>query len=236
MSDRYPSELVESVEALSRLVLSEEDLSSTSDRIVKLAVHAVEGAEDCSISLARGGEIITIASTSDVGTTIDRLQYETKQGPCLSSIADHAIFRIPEMERDETWPTFSKRAAAETGTKSMLAFVLKVQEEALGGLNMSSSKVDAFDEEDIAMGTLFAAQAGVTLANALTHAANLEKVGQLEEGIKTRQMIGQAVGILMTTHHVDPDAAFDILKRISQSANIKLRDIAQDLVSKSGDL
>lgn len=233
MTETYPPEVIKSVHALAQLVLSEEDLASTTDRIVKLALHAVDGAEDCSISLVRKKEITTIATTSDLGLRIDAIQYETEEGPCLSSIHDRATFRIPDMQRDATWPAFSERAAAETGTRSMLAYVLRVNEEALGALNMSSSKVDAFDEEDLSMGAVFAAQAGVALANALAHAAEQEKVEQLEEAMVTRQVIGQAVGILMTTHRVDDEEAFDILKKASQNANIKLRDVAQRLVEKS---
>lgn len=235
MRDAYPPELVESVEALARLVLVEEDVDSTSRRIVRLAVHAIDGAEDASISLAQNGEITTVASTSDVGQKIDSIQYATGEGPCLSSIAQHATFHIRAMETDETWPTFSKRASAETRTRSMVAVVLELQDGARAALNLSSSEEDAFGEEDVTMSAVFAAQAGVALANALTHAANVKKVAELEEGMGTRQMIGQAVGIIMATRQVDDEEAFDILKKISQTANIKLRDIAKRLVDDTSN-
>lgn len=229
----YPPELVESIEALARLVLVEEDVDSTSQRIVRLAVHAIDGAEDCSISLAQKGEITTVASTSEVGQKINALQYATEEGPCISSIAQRATFHIRDMETDETWPRFSKRAAAETGTRSMVALVLELHDDARAALNLSSSELNAFSEEDVTMNAVFAAQAGVSLANALTHADDVKKVAQLEEGMRSRQMIGQAVGIIMATHNAKAEEAFDILKTISQTANIKLRDIAQRLVEET---
>jgi AmiR/NasT family two-component response regulator len=43
-------------------------------------------------------------------------------------------------------------------------------------------------------------------------------------------MIGQAVGILMERERISADQAFDILRRASQHLNVKLREVARDLV------
>jgi GAF domain-containing protein len=232
----YPSGLVEAIESLSRLIVTDEDVTSTVQRIAEMSVHAVGGAEGCSVSLARGGEIKTLASTSDVGREIDRIQYETNEGPCLSAYRKEATFHIPDMERDDTWPTFSKRAAEETGVKSMLSFVLEVHDGSLGAMNLVSSTKEAFDEDDVATGTLFAVQAGIALVNALTHESDRKEIEELRAGMETRQMIGQAVGIIMATRDVREKEAFDVLVRISQTTNTKLRDIAEKVVDKASDL
>lgn len=232
----YPEELLESMSSLAQLVLADEDVSSTVDRIVLLAVHAIDGAEHCSISLARDGEITTVASTSEIGNAIDRLQYETGEGPCLSSIEQHATFCMAEMDKDETWPAFSKRAAAESGIRSMLSFVLALRSDAVGAVNLMSSHVDAFDDDDVATGSIFASHAAISLANALTHEADRTRIRQLEAGMESRQMIGQAVGIVMSAKQVDPDEAFAILTRISQNSNLKIRDIAARLIENAGNV
>ena len=234
--DEYPQELVQSITALSKLVVANEDVATTVGHIAHLAVHAIDGVEVCSVSMARRGEIITVASTADLGEQIDRIQYETNEGPCLSSIGKEQTFHIPNMERDETWPTFSERVAQETGVKSMLSYVLDVHEGALGALNLTSTKVESFSKEDVATGSLFAAQAGVALANALTHEADQHQIRQLEEGLQTRQMIGQAVGLVMAAERVDADEAFRMLVRISQTANVKLREMAQQLIERAPDV
>jgi GAF domain-containing protein len=232
----YPRALVEAIGSLSRLVVTDEDVTSTVQRIAQMSVHAVEGAEICSVSLVRGGDIKTVASTSDVGRQIDLIQYETGEGPCLSAIEKEATFHIPDMETDDTWPSFSKRAAEETGVRSMLSFVLEVHEEALGAMNLAASTKDAFEDDDVATGTLFAVQAGVALANALAHESDRKEIEELHAGMMTRQMIGQAVGIMMKTRGIDEKDAFDLLVRISQTTNTKLRDIAGKVVGKASDL
>jgi hypothetical protein len=154
----------------------------------------------------------------------------------MSSIKEQATFYIPDMSLDETWPTFSNLAAQATGISSLLGYVLQVGEGSLGAMNVMSFQVDAFDAEAIAAGALFAAQAGVALSNALTHRQDEEKVEQLEEGIRTRQVIGEAVGIVMATRQVNADEAFEILKTISQHTNVKLKEVAAGLVERVDEL
>lgn len=126
--------------------------------------------------------------------------------------------------------------AQQTGIQSMLSFVLRLSGENTGALNLTSTKKAAFSEGDIDTGTLFAAQAAVAMAEALQHRDDLQKLGELEEGMKTRQMIGQAVGILMATRAIDQEAAFQVLVKASQNANIKVRQIAQKVIDRAQDL
>jgi transcriptional regulator with GAF, ATPase, and Fis domain len=228
----YPPELLESMDALSKLVTAQETLESTVGRIAELSVLAIDAADHCGISLVTGRAIQTVAVTGDIGNTIDDLQIETGQGPCMSSIREQATFYIPDMAHDETWPVFSKKAAEATGISSLLGFVLQVDSGSLGAMNLMSFQANAFDEETIAAGAVFAAQAGVALSNALTHRKDEEKVEQLTEGIQTRQVIGEAVGIVMATRKVPADQAFEILKTISQHTNVKLRQVAAGLVDR----
>lgn len=235
---KYPKELLDAAEALTKLVASDEPFDKTMSRLAYLAVEAIEGAEVCSVSLATIGkeQLKTVASTAEVGNRIDQIQRETGEGPCNSSIVDHATFSVPDMEQDLTWPEFSRRAADETGIRSMMSFVLRLSDHETGALNMMSTKVDSFSDDDHDTGTLFAAQAAVAMADALGHAHDEEKIDQLEEGMMTRQVIGQAVGILMATRSLDADAAFDVLRKASQTSNIKLREIADKVVERSRDI
>lgn len=231
----YPDELIQSVVALSKLVVADENVASTVRQIGKLAVHAVDAADAGSVSIARNGKIETLATTDVIAERVDQLQYDTGEGPCLSSIDREQTFHVPDMEHDDTWPTFSKRVATHTGIKSMLTYVLDVHEGALGALNLMSTQKDAFSPEDVATGSLFAGQAGVALANALTHEADQQQIHQLEEGMKTRQMVGQAVGLVMASQKVDADEAFRILVRISQRTNVKVRELAQRLIDEANE-
>jgi AmiR/NasT family two-component response regulator len=69
-----------------------------------------------------------------------------------------------------------------------------------------------------------AAAAIVALEEALASA--LAHVEQLEAALESRDLIGQAKGLLMERGQVNADEAFDQLTRLSQLLNIKVRDLA----------
>ncbi|WP_142063664.1 ANTAR domain-containing protein [Pseudonocardia kunmingensis] len=98
----------------------------------------------------------------------------------------------------------------------------------LGALNLYSDRVDAFDDESEHVGLLLASHAAVAMAGA-------QQQENLRAAIATRDLIGQAKGILMERYKVSEDQAFAILVRASQNANRKLRDVAEQLGS-SGEL
>ncbi|MFK9175203.1 ANTAR domain-containing protein, partial [Escherichia coli] len=78
----------------------------------------------------------------------------------------------------------------------------------------------AFGEEIETAAWLLASHAAVALAGART-------IDQLEHGLESRHAIGEAMGILMERHRLSEDDAFNVLRRISQEHNVKLRDVAQ---------
>ena len=84
-------------------------------------------------------------------------------------------------------------------------------------------------------GLILAAHASVGI-QAVREREAFEQLGrQLHEALSSRDVIGQAKGILMERLRITPEDAFDTLRRASQRLNIKLRDIAERL-AHSGSL
>src|SRR5699024_11417926 len=78
--------------------------------------------------------------------------------PCLSAAFNLRTVRIPDMQNEQRWPRFSRRAAAETGVRGMLAFQLFVEDENLGALNLYAKEPHVFDDDSERIGLLVAAQ------------------------------------------------------------------------------
>lgn len=219
---------------LSRTLIDGEDVESTLVRICQLAITAVVSAECADVSLVVPGEgILTRGSTDELAEAVDRLQYEAGAGPCLSSIDRQATFRVDDMRTETRWPRFAKRAAEETGVRSMLAFVMKVDENALASLNMFSTLPGAFDESDERIGLVFATQAATVLANAETHARDRAAIEQLEDGLRTRGTIGRAIGILQGRQGLSESESVALLKKMSQTSNVKMRKLAEDIAAQA---
>jgi AmiR/NasT family two-component response regulator len=61
--------------------------------------------------------------------------------------------------------------------------------------------------------------------------AGAQRNEQLNRAMGTRDLIGQAKGILMERHKLTADQAFTLLVRASQATHTKLRDIAEQLTT-----
>lgn len=221
-------ELADLLSELARSLEDDEGLEDTLKGIVEAAVVTVPGAQHASISqVRRGREVQTLAATGELPRTIDRAQYETGEGPCLDSLWHEQTVRLSDLRTETRWPDFIKRAR-ELGTGSMLAVQLFVTVDGLGALNLSSEKVSAFDDESEHIGILFAAHASVAMSNERDQ-------HDLRAAVRTREVIGQAQGVLMERFKLPATAAFRLLVRASQDTNRKLYDIADEL-SRTGQL
>ena len=224
--DQTPLELAETFADVARALLGEDDVEATLQKITTLAVETIDGCDHAGVSLVQGRRISTPASSDDVPGRVDAVQYETDQGPCLDAIREHETFKTDDLAKEDRWPKFSQRAAEETGVASMLSFRLFVEGDTMGALNLYSKQRAAFDDEALAVGSAFATHAAVALAGA-------QHDEQMQKALQGRDVIGQAKGILMAQQHVSADEAFDILRRASQRMNIKLRELAERVASRT---
>ena len=215
---------------LARTLEEEDDVQATLDAIVHAVVGTVPGADHASVStIRRRREVTTRAATSDLSREVDRAQYETRQGPCLETLFERETARITDMAAERRWPAFAARASA-LGAGSMLTVQLYVHGDRgdLGALNLLSEDADAFTDDSDHVALLFAAHAAVAMVGAQDQA-------QLRTAMGTRDLIGQAKGILMERHKITADQAFVVLTRVSKNTNRRLTDVSEELTS-SGTL
>jgi hypothetical protein len=200
------------------------DPSTTMERAVRLAVQLVPGAYEAGITLARRGKgVETPAATDALVEKVEGWQYELDEGPCLDAIGKQEVVRSRDVGADERWPSWGPKVARETGFRSMLCFRLFTHEDLVGGLNLYSYDVDGFNEADLDEGLAFAAQTAVAIAAA-------REIAQLRLAVDGRTVIGQAQGILMERFELDATQSFAVLARVSQARNVKVRQIAEELV------
>jgi GAF domain-containing protein len=228
----YTDHLAEGIAELSRLLVNEEALEDTLQRVADLACRNIAGADVAGVTLLQDGKPRTTVYTDPTSPQIDAAQYETGIGPCLDAFRHQQVFRIDSVADDERWPEFS-RAAAEHGMHSTISLPLSVRGNGIGALNLYSRQAAAFSNDAEEHGMLFAQQASVALANAQLYDSAYRMTQQLQEALVNRAVIDQAKGMLMARNGVSADEAFDILRTTSQSENRKLRDLARELVDRA---
>jgi GAF domain-containing protein len=218
--------LAEQLGELARSLNEAKDVQSTLDEIVRHAVATVPGAEHASISaIRRRREVFTRASTNDISLAVDQAQFDTGQGPCLESLYDHVTVRLSDVTTEQRWPKFIERVRAhEVG--SMLAVQLYIEGGDLGALSMFSAQADAFDDDSEHIALLFASHAAVAMGH-------VQQVAQLRQAVGSRDLIGQAKGMLMERFGINAEQAFGLLVRASQLGNRKLYDIVVEVTGGS---
>lgn len=198
------------------------DAETTLRSIVEASVRIVPGARWAGISFIEGRRVEPRVPTDAIVAELDELQTEIDEGPCLSALREYHTVRIDDMAADDRWPRFTQ-AAMERGVRSLLSFQLFVTGSNIGALNLYGGEPNVFDDESTLVGEVLAQHASVALA-AVAAAV------QFHRGLDSRDIIGQAKGILMQRDNVDGLQAFRMLTTASQETNVKLVDVARWLV------
>lgn len=204
-------------------------LDETLQGITETAVDCIPGADWAGITVvADRTQLETRAPTGAVVVRIDVEQYDAGEGPCLSALWDEVVVRADDISTDERWPTWAAQVRG-LGVGSMLSFRLFVRGDVLGALNTYAASPAAYGPDAESVGLLFAAHAAVAMSGA-------EEVAQLRQAASSRDLIGQAKGILMERYDLgSDDEAFDLMVRASQSSHLKLHLVARQLVERRRD-
>lgn len=224
-------QLLAALQELSSLVASEGDLDRTLKTVVDLSVGTLPGCDSAGVTLKDSdGRKFTVSATDDFALKIDAIQYDTDQGPCLQAIEDGETIVVEAISDEVRWPEFRGRAE-QAGVGSTLSLPLSI-DGGEGALNLYSRSERAFDEETRLLGDIYAKQAEIAMKNAVMYAAARQLAAQLEEAVESRDLIGQAKGILMERESMTDEEAFQMLVSASQAANIKVREIAKRIVAE----
>jgi len=214
---------------VARALFAAGDVAGILQQVVELATGTIEGCDFAGIFYApRTLTAVTRICTDPIVEAVDKMQERTGQGPCLDAAAEGGTFYAEDVTLDDRWPLFGAAAAA-MGIRSVIAFQVS-SGEGSGALNLYAKYPKAFGVIDRGKGLVLATFAGMAISAAKGHEHELQLIDSLNTALATREVIGQAQGILMERERVGANEAFDILRRASQHLNRKLREVAQELV------
>jgi len=207
--------------------VSGRDLDETLRSLTRAAVETLPGVDDATISIRhQDGSLRSYGFTSEFLEELDVWQFLNAEGPCYDGVTNNAFSTCGDLRNDPRYPSYGSHAAA-AGVRSQAGLRIFEAPRVLGGLNLYSRSVGALS--DIAfLAELFSAHA----RSAITYASQIDG---LREAITSRQLIGQAVGILMERFDLPEDRAFAFLARLSSDRNVKLRLVAQEILDDRSD-
>jgi GAF domain-containing protein len=209
------------------LHVKEADLAGTLTAILTSATSAVPGADHAGINLLVRGRFEPQATIGAAPPQLDALQQRNGTGPCIDASRDQTSVHVDDLRSDRRWPEFAA-AAIELGVYAMLCVPLWVDDRQLGSLSLYGCAPGVFDPTAKRLAELYATHGAIALLEA-------QRADQLRRALASRDLIGQAKGVLMARHRITADQAFALLTKASQAANRKVVDIAET-VAASGEL
>ncbi len=209
------------------------DVIDASLRLVTaLAQATVGGADGVSVSLKRHGQVTTVAASDETIAQMDRDQYATGEGPCLSAASEGHWFHIESLAEETRWPEFVPRAL-EDGISSILSTPLMVSDRPVGALNIYSNTERAFGPQDQELAALFATQASGILAEAGVDIATEEVAKRLQDALQVRETIALAQGVVMARQGVTAEVAYGALRQSSKRTGVPVRHRAAEIVAST---
>jgi GAF domain-containing protein len=211
-------------------------------QVAQFAVQAIPGADGAGVTLLHprntdaGSDDLRIQAwsvTAEFVQIIDTLQYEKlHEGPCITCIRSGRPAISGSLGSDRRWPRFGG-SVARMGVHSVLALPLAVGDRVVGSINSYAYAKDAFAEHAIQLGSQFAGPAAVSVYNTQLLASTQLRTTQLQQALRSRAVIDQAIGIIRSRTGGTAQEAFDRLIRISQREHVKLADVAEQLVEEA---
>lgn len=221
--------------ALAQFQVTETSVGEALRRIADITLEAVPGADIVGMSmLGDDGRPITAVYTDVESPEIDEAQYREGRGPCLDAWRNNEVVQVPRVEDFvDVYPAFAAKCRHH-GVWSTLSVPMTAGDVALGALNLYSRASDGLSEDDAPFSRDLAAAGAVVLENVSAYWTAFDLGVQLNEALQSRAVIEQAKGMLMASNRgLTPDQAFSMLRSASQRENVKLRNVAKQIVERS---
>lgn len=218
------------VAELQELLLATDTLQEFLSEVAHRAAGEVSPGLSCGLTVRSDGRPLTIASSDGYANMLDQLQYRLDQGPCLTTLQTGEVVLDDGTDGGDRWPLYRMQGEA-AGLGVSLSVPVSHGAQVLAALNLYSRTARSFTpaERDRARG--FADRAGGGVAIALKLARRAELTDDLQAALAGRAMIDQALGIIMGQRRCSADEAFAVLREVSQTGNIKLREVAAHLIT-----
>ena len=215
---------------LGRLSFEDTSMHELLQRVADLSKQVIPGVAEASISVIAGDKPTTPAFTGQLAIDLDESQYDRGYGPCVEAAIGQEIREITDARAETRWPDYTP-VCVERGSLSSLSVPVPVRDNIHAALNLYGHQAHAFDAGSHATGREFAAYVAVAVRNMHLYETTREWATNLDAAMRSRAVIEQAKGILMSQRRCDAAEAFTLLAEASQRSNRKLRDIAAALVA-----
>ncbi|MGH4035905.1 GAF and ANTAR domain-containing protein [Actinomycetota bacterium Odt1-20B] len=213
------------------LLLDTETLTDFLCAVAEQAMGFAPKADGCGITLQRAGRFLTVTSAGTSAPALDEKQYGLDDGPCLQALRTGREVLVTDLMDELRWGAYPAHAVA-AGTRSSMSFPIAPHTDTAGALNLYCPHPHGFDDSDLDSLRTLASQATGAIELAQRMARSRQFTDDVQQALRYRGAIDQAIGIIMAQQRCPSAEAFAILRSASQNRNVKLRDLCVDLITR----
>jgi transcriptional regulator with GAF, ATPase, and Fis domain len=177
------------------------------------------------------GNLQVLASSTEQTRLLELFQLQNNEGPCLDCVRTHEpVFAGDLSEELARWPRFAPQALRD-GFASVHAVPLRLRRDTIGALNLFGHATGLLGEQDLKVARALAdiATIGILQERAIRRGEVLTE--QLQTALNSRVAIEQAKGALAQAGDLDMDQAFTVLRSYARTNNIRLSEVAHQIVT-----
>lgn len=201
------------------------DIRAVLDQLAQRAARTMPTAQYVGVTaIGRRTHVQTASAIGRYPVILDTIQRHYGEGPALSAVREDHCVRVDELAAEDRWPRYRRQALERTPIRSVLSYRLFADRRSAGTLTFYAEGTHAFGDDAVETGSVFAGYAALAWTT-------LRRDEQFRSALDSRDLIGQAKGILVERLNIDAAAAFELLKRLSQESNTPVAEIARRVVN-----
>jgi transcriptional regulator with GAF, ATPase, and Fis domain len=116
----------------------------------------------CAVTMRRGRQAATVASSDEFAWQVGEIQYGRGQGPCLQALRTGARVEVRDLATDDRWGEYRLHALA-AGVRSCVSLPLTVKDATIGAVSLYSRTRDSFGKKDVRRAEALTLQAATAL-------------------------------------------------------------------------
>ncbi|GAA3801423.1 ANTAR domain-containing response regulator [Streptomyces phyllanthi] len=222
-------------ERLGRLGAESPESALPGRRLSELAEQAARCTSDCcgaSSMVSEDGTDRPAAVTHPDLAGLVSVQLRSGDGPIPTALERGEPVDSGDLLREERWPEY-RAMALDSGVRSSVTIPFR-RSGLTVTLSLYSFRPGTLERAPHGAAGALGNLAATCLVRDRSYRAALTELDQLGAALRSRPVVDQACGMVMHVLGCDADAAFGVLRRISQGTNRKLTDVAGAVVEKRG--
>jgi GAF domain-containing protein len=200
--------------------------------LYRLTDHTTEilGVAGAGVSLAEpDGSLRFVTATDDAASRIEDHQVRSRQGPCHEAYRTAQQVLVGDLDSEGRWPDYVE-VARKVGFESVAGLPLRVEDRAVGALNVYHTEPHDWPPDDVTTAQILADMAAGYILNVRELEETRRLADQLQSALDSRIVIEQAKGIIAARSDVDINDAFQTLRTYARTRRRRIHDVARHVI------